>query len=256
MEGGLIALGNALKALRSGVLMIVLGALLCLVGAFEQIGPVTINEMMSDKLYYAGLIMTLMGAFFSWYKGKMDALKLPSIDFYKADKIEREALMDQRFSLIAGEMADLNAKICDILYEVKPNGGGSMKDAVNRIGNSVDMLGSRYQVFIDSDAKPFFEANAQGHMLYVNRAYLAVVERGAAECVGNGWINTVVPSERSRVIHEWNASVTEQRAFECSYRILTPAGAAILVASRAQPILSDAGTTVGWLGQLNEAIAA
>lgn len=59
----------------------------------------------------------------------------------KVDRNGREAVMaSDRISLMVDEIASVKHKVQDIKKEVLPNGGASLRDAVNRIESRVAIL--------------------------------------------------------------------------------------------------------------------
>ena len=62
-----------LAMLRPGVMLTLFGVLLIGMSGVETIGSVVINAQMAEKLFYGGMLLTLLGAYFSWYRGKKEA---------------------------------------------------------------------------------------------------------------------------------------------------------------------------------------
>ena len=72
----------------------------------------------------------------------------------------------------------LNKSVKQILEEVKPNGGKSLKDRVtaiqtqvNKDSNSINTIYSRQKWILDNRPEPIFECNASGSCTWVNEKY-------------------------------------------------------------------------------------
>lgn len=66
-------IANAAMNLKPGVLMLVSGIALVMMSATESWGALNINPDMGDKLFDAGIVVFFMGAFFSWYRAKVES---------------------------------------------------------------------------------------------------------------------------------------------------------------------------------------
>lgn len=121
-----------------------------------------------------------------------------------------------------------NAKgIGEILAEVKPNSGTSMRDSIDRNEKRQMRLEDRTLAMLHEDPDCIFETDEHGNCTFVNRQFVRVTGRTPNELKGHGWVNTVHPEDKTAVEDEWNRSMTENRAFIMSYRIVTPEGDSI-----------------------------
>lgn len=85
---GIIA--NTLMNLRPGVLMLFAGIVLVMMSATESWGALNVNPAMGSKLFDAGCVVFMMGAFFSWYRSHMEAQSAKDVALMKQhQRIER-----------------------------------------------------------------------------------------------------------------------------------------------------------------------
>lgn len=108
----------------------------------------------------------------------------------------------------------------EILAELKPNGGTSLRDAVDKIllrNDETDAFDTAQLNIFDT---PAFKTNQVGAWLYVNRAFTKLTGTTLGENLGQGWINTVDPKERGEFLEKWNAAVSAQREFSEDVQLL------------------------------------
>ena len=117
--------------------------------------------------------------------------------------------------------------INQILYELKPNGGASTKDAINDIRNlvrgiSVDInqVKERQNVGIYLNSAPVFECDKYGGMISLNKKLLELMGVTLQEALGMGWTNQIHPEDRDRVLHQWERAIEANSEFNCTYRFI------------------------------------
>ena len=89
------------------------------------------------------------------------------------------------------DLAALSQQMEFVVTELKPNGGASIRDCLNRIELRQLLSDQRqWAVFADM-AMGVFETNAAGGFIRVNRKYLRITGRSLEEVKGSGWVNTI-----------------------------------------------------------------
>lgn len=148
--------------------------------------------------------------------------------------------------------ADATDKWAEILAELRPNGGASLKDAVLRIEDRQVRMGGRLDMVLLAleDAGAVYETDEEGLCIWVSPAYCRLVGRTLEETLGWGWVMHIWPADVDRVRQEWRLAVEEHRSFEMRFRMTGADGRVISVLSRATP-LKVGPRVVGWSGLLN-----
>lgn len=163
-------------------------------------------------------------------------------------------------NLISGQNT-LATAVSEISKQLKPNGGTSIFDVVNRANTKIDNLAedvSRVRAFQWAFAealtdKPVFEADEKGACVRVNGAYAKLAERNSPELLGSGWENFVSPQDRQRVFEEWSEAVNRKRIFESIYNVHSRSGRRYQIKCTAIPIFSDDGRKVtAYVGRFDE----
>lgn len=154
---------------------------------------------------------------------------LPRFKQWHASRREMRAALMQLPQVVrtVGHLNALDQGLTSILYELKPNGGGSLRDTIERISDRTIALQREHALLVEEvrahmdrdDACAVFVADAQGQQTWASRSYLRWVNRSREEVLGRGWINTVYPDDRERVRDEWASAIAEQREFVLRYRM-------------------------------------
>lgn len=125
----------------------------------------------------------------------------------------------------------LNKKIQDILDEVKPNDGKSLKEQVTEINSKVNKdshiintICSRQKWLLDNRPEPIFECDTSGSCTWVNEKYCQLLQHDIDYFKGNGWKSVVHNADRRKVEEEWNNAIEDKRSSTCEYRMVDREG--------------------------------
>jgi PAS domain S-box-containing protein len=145
---------------------------------------------------------------------------------------------------------ELDRKLNRILAELRPNGGTSLRDAVDRM--SVEVAGIRgvQRKLVNDSLTPSFQCDPIGDCIFANEAYMAIVGRERTEVMGTNWLNCIEPEDRDRVQRAWEDCIYNRRRFELRYRYVQPNGKTTSAFCRAEPIFGDKQQVVMWIGTL------
>lgn len=138
----------------------------------------------------------------------------------------------------------------DIALEFKPNGGGSMKDSLNRIETRQLIKDQKDRALSNDALFGIWESDPEGRCTYVNRTYQRITGYGFESLEGFGWVNIILDKDRDRVLQEWESALKQQREFYSEFRIETPDGKVTPVISVGHPLKARDGVLKGYVGQL------
>lgn len=148
----------------------------------------------------------------------------------------------------ASNIANILDGLDAIKYQLVPNGGGSLRDAIDRIEARQIIHEQRHKLIHMDSPFAIFETDADGNSIHVNRTYCRWTGRSAEELQGNGWFNVLAPESRSAVFNEWASAMEQSREFSMEYSIIAIAGAKILVRCNAFPMFDSKCRLSGWMG--------
>lgn len=153
------------------------------------------------------------------------------------------------------QMVELVAK------EFHPNGGSSMRDALNRLEVGVSdirdttvKLVARQWALVTTQRDPIFESDSRGLTERANASLLALAERPMESIIGSGWENIIHVDDRSRIWTEWSEAVVRSRTFESDFRVVgASSGRVYKVHCIATPFSEDSsGPVLGFIGRYTD----
>ena len=140
-------------------------------------------------------------------------------------------------------------KIERIHSELYTNGGSSLRDAINRIEKSQDLIENRSKSIVMTSKSGYFETNAQGGLVWANKTFVALAARQHESLAGMGWITSLVEDDHERVAGLWRATVADKRDLDCEVQFInTETGEITPVHLRAYVMKDRKGDVLGWIG--------
>ena len=137
-----------------------------------------------------------------------------------------------------------------VVNELKPNGGMSIRDSLNRIEIRQVLQEQRQKAILSDMSVGVFETDNHGDYIWVNRKYLRMTGRAPSEVNGSGWINTVAERDRERVKAEWDEAIAEGREFESHFMIITPDNGRLEVCIRTYKMVDSNNAPLGFMGMV------
>lgn len=148
---------------------------------------------------------------------------------------------------------ETNTKLDNIMLQLVPNGGSSIKDSLNRIEDKQHFLGSFLKTQLNTHAKALFEANADGECTWVNRTHSRMTGFQNAEVMGHGWANVIAPECRTNFKRLWELNVATGAEFDEDVWYIKPDGRTrYKVHVHAYIIQNRDGGPAGYLGEVTE----
>lgn len=136
----------------------------------------------------------------------------------------------------------------NMVQELTPNGGSSIKDAIGRI-ETRQMIEVQVRKALSNDSiSGVWEASADGQLTYANRTFQRIVGRSLGDLEGWGWVNSVHPEDREKVLKEWKLALEQEREAQLNFRVLNEEP--VPVVSVSHPLRDRAGNLKGYIGQL------
>lgn len=148
------------------------------------------------------------------------------------------------------EVKDLYSKIQIIAGEFRPNGGSTLRDAINRIEEKISIQEQKTTAIIKSFPVGTWVSDKNGKCIDVNRTLCRIMGRTESEIKGDNWSNWVHPDEKEDVFEEWNRCVHTMSNFDMTYRYILPDGKIQKVHGMAYQLRTEKGELVGFLGTL------
>ncbi len=97
-----------------------------------------------------------------------------------------------------------------------------------------------------------FLTDVEGRCTYTNPRYQAICGFTYEESLKEGWLQSIHPEDRERIMAEWSAWTLADREYSNEFRVKTPEGIVRWVHLRASPMLSAQGKLMGHVGTVED----
>lgn len=148
------------------------------------------------------------------------------------------------------EIKELIKTISLISDEFRPNGGSSLRDAINRIETKITIEQQKTMAIIKSLPLGTWVSDKDGKCVDVNRSLCRIANRTESELKGDNWSNWLHPSDKDEVWEEWQRCVKNTLNFDMMYRFVLSDGKVQKVHGIAYQLRDEKNTLVGFLGTL------
>lgn len=148
------------------------------------------------------------------------------------------------------ELKDLFKTIKIISEEFRPNGGSTLRDAINRIESKITIEQQKTMAIIKSLPLGTWVADKTGKYIDVNRSLCRIIARTESEIQGDNWSNWIHPEDKESTWEEWQRCVANTINFDMVYRFVLPDGKIQRVHGVAYQLRDEKNILVGFLGTL------
>lgn len=133
-------------------------------------------------------------------------------------------------------------RVTFIYDELRPNGGGSIRDAINRIE-------AQQVAFLHLTGKAYWLSDPDGRCKFASTRLAAIMGVAPNQVLGFGWVSSVAPEHRVPVRLEWESAVRDRREFHSEYAYVHPDGTRVQVKGHAIPVIhAQTEAMVGMIG--------
>jgi PAS domain S-box-containing protein len=97
-----------------------------------------------------------------------------------------------------------------------------------------------------------FRTDPQGDCAYVNKRWCEIAGVPLEQALGRGWVQSIHPEDRDRVVAEWYESAAENRPFQSEYRFQRPDGVTTWIMGQAMVQPNAEGGIAGYVGAITD----
>lgn len=152
-------------------------------------------------------------------------------------------------------LAALPGLMDSLIKEVRPNGGTSLRDAIDKIGVNTTKLQTSVETLTLRNLTrwkmaygvPSWEADAYGRCISANMELCELLQIPETDFLGWNWKNFIHPDDCLRVFADWRRIVDEKSDFHSSARYVTNEGQIVPVKLVAKAMALQ-GDVIGWIG--------
>lgn len=127
-------------------------------------------------------------------------------------------------------------------------------DITDRVAGEIARVESdrRYAALAQAARVAIFRIDAEGNCQYGNPRSFETIGLSESEAMGAGWMKTLHPDDRDRVVRAWSDFVDRGTPFNCEYRFVRPDGTQVWVLGQAIAEKDATGGVTGYVGTLSE----
>lgn len=210
------------------VLYLITGAIIIGIGAFLYLGLNWSLEVIATKL---GVLAALVTSATIVWKKAIAPLLNKATDYF--DKI-----------------SSMIKDVEEIRREIKPNGGSSIKDAVNRIEARLINMEHVQSALRQDGPMGIFQCKTDGRNIDVNRTYCRLLKCTKEELLDFGWKNFISEESRESYEIDWKDAFEDGREISATLNFVSRDGEIINTDVRCYPITDISGEVVQYLGIL------
>jgi PAS domain S-box-containing protein len=112
-----------------------------------------------------------------------------------------------RLAKAIDHIESISTQLEEVSKELKPNGGGSIKDQVKQISTDIKVIRAERDTAFYLSKDAMFKNNANGLCTNANTALCRLFGAQENEMLGLGWTNFVIEEDKERIIDEWQANI-------------------------------------------------
>lgn len=130
----------------------------------------------------------------------------------------------EKNDLILKQLSELTTKLETATkisnYELKTNGGKSLKDVLLKAYALLQTLVSKEEINFYLDHQPKYECDSNGNLIKANYKWREITGMSENDALAKQWIKSVHPDDRNKVNDAWEGFLTKQYPFEITHRIV------------------------------------
>ena len=147
--------------------------------------------------------------------------------------------------VICRSNANVKKKIDEHL---KPNGGSSVRDALDRIEIQLTQLEASQRAILDlhEETTGHFLAGKDGHFFWVSDKFSELMDIEREDCLGLDWIKAIKESEQMAMYSNW--AFIKNTKSTANFTFSTKSGVSVLF--RSVPVIDSKDRIVGFVGNI------
>lgn len=141
----------------------------------------------------------------------------------------------------------LAKQIDEIHKEIRTNGGGSIKDAVNELRQSFALENARWKIVTEHLDIIAWESDVNGKTTWVSNSMCRLLGRQSEELLGMNWRSIIWEDDREHVLEAWDDATSRKISFYLTYSWRHKNGTKIPVLAESHIIKNYKNECVGFL---------
>lgn len=127
-----------------------------------------------------------------------------------------------KLAKVINHIEDIAVELSNVSKELKPNGGGSIKDQIKQIANDVKIIRIERDATFYLAKDPMFKTDGKGYYTSVNTSLCNLIGVNEQELLGLGWLNYISSEDKDRIIDEWENIIESGKELTTFYTLKNP----------------------------------
>lgn len=184
-----------------------------------QIIPI-IQKMFNNSNYIGELISTLIigaGGLATAFLAIYGVWKKILQPWFKESRNKRNAV-----EKVISHIENISNELSEVSKELRPNGGGSIKDQVKQIASDVKIIRVERDATFHLSKDAMFKNDADGHCVLANSALCTLFGSTQEQMLGLGWLNFIIEEDKKRIKNEWSSIIESGKEISSYYTVYNP----------------------------------
>lgn len=113
-----------------------------------------------------------------------------------------------------------NVQLASIIAELRPNGGGSLRDKVEATHRLVLIAAARSRFLIAESDHATYECDLSGRCIYASPTLCTMFGMNEQDMLGNGWQQAIREDELEDVRAAWQRAIDQDYPYEQNYTVI------------------------------------
>ena len=159
--------------------------------------------------------------------------------------IEFVTMLSTVLFVICRSNANVKKKIDEHL---KPNGGSSVRDALDRIENKLKKVEATQRAMLDlqEESSGHFLACSEGNIFWVSDIFCQILETSREQCLGAKWLTSIIDADQAFVHQHWDLKLDTRKPADITFSTIKGRS----VRLRAVPIIDSEDKLLGFVGNI------
>ncbi len=151
--------------------------------------------------------------------------------------------------IVGSYVRKISQIINNVHSQLIPNGGSSLRDAVNRVETKLENIESFQHASLAVTGKAYWVSDGGGQCKYASPKLCEKIGAAQDQAIGYGWISYISQEDRDACRAEWINAVIDKREFHMPYSVVSSDGSRHRVIGHAIPMINPVdGSLNGMLG--------
>lgn len=151
------------------------------------------------------------------------------------------------FSLELKRRRVAEAQLQDALASVEQQ-VADRTDALSKAMAELEISEKQFRLIADLSPVHLFRAGPDGDATFLSPGFLSMTGLSRERALGFGWVESVHPDDRERMMAAWHDALRSQVIFQAEFRFRLATGEYRWYRARVAPDRAEDGTVCGWVG--------